>query len=124
MIYMLKVLLITIKYKVHIFFLKYINFGIWKCQIIIKIYHLLVWLVRKYIIVRNRVKYLYHKLTTYNTNKIWATCDQKCDCWPGSYDYYDGKCGRCDMWNKLSPKIKMQLEKECADYVRHCITGE
>lgn len=82
------------------------------------------WILKKYIVIRNKLKYQYYKLTTYNTDEIWKICGQKCDCWPGTYDYDDGKCTKCEMWSKFSVKLKTQLEKECMAYANHCLTGE
>jgi hypothetical protein len=107
------ILFITIKYKIQLL----------KCKVVIKLCNFLIWLIRNFIIIKNKIKYLYYKLTTYNTDEIWKICAQKCDCWPGTYEY-NGKCDKCEMWNKFSPRLKVQLDRECKAYAHHCMTGE
>lgn len=93
-----------------------------KCHTIIELCNFLVWIIQRVNIIKNKIKYLYYKLTTYNTDKIWQTCNQKCNCWPGTCNFGE-KCKECEMWNGFSPKLKTQLEKECMNYANHCMTG-
>jgi hypothetical protein len=109
------------KHKVK---LLYLDIGIFKCRLRVKFWRSIAWILQQIIFFRNRMKRLYYKMTTYNTDEIWRTCGKKCQSWPGNKDYLPGFCGECEMWNKLSPKVKLQLNKECMAYAHHCMTGD